>query len=85
MTDTPKLTPSEQRVLTCLVGNTVATRDAILDALYAGRPSEPEPKIIDVFVCRLRQKLKPLGVSILTVWGRGYQLSDDSRSLVRGG
>ena len=40
---------------------------------------EPELKIIDVFVCKLRKKLvQATGGEhyIETVWGRGYQLRD---------
>jgi len=40
---------------------------------------EPEIKIIDVFVCKLRGKLKQAsgGVDYIeTVWGRGYMLKD---------
>lgn len=50
------------------------SKEALLAALYQLRNEEPEIKIIDVFVCRLRKKLKPLGVNIDTVWGRGYRL-----------
>ena len=40
---------------------------------------EPEPKIIDVFICKLRRKLEiagARGVSIDTVWGQGYTLRE---------
>jgi two-component system, cell cycle response regulator CtrA len=46
--------------------------------LYGGM-DEPELKIIDVFVCKLRKKLaQATGGShyIETVWGRGYVLRD---------
>ena len=51
----------------------VVTTDQFLDALYSGM-DEPKAKIIDVFVCRVRKKVAPLGVDIQTVWGRGYAL-----------
>ena len=38
---------------------------------------EPEPKIIDVFICKLRRKLVENGaegLSVDTVWGQGYIL-----------
>lgn len=50
------------------------TKEALLAALYQLRSDEPEIKIIDVWICKLRKKLKPLGVNIETVWGRGYRL-----------
>jgi two-component system cell cycle response regulator CtrA len=48
-----------------------------LNHLYGGI-DEPDLKIIDVFVCKLRKKLqKESGVNhIETVWGRGYILRD---------
>ena len=43
--------------------------------------AEPELKIIDVFVCRLRKKLANASSGknyIETVWGRGYVLREPS-------
>ena len=56
----------------------VLTKDMFLDELYDGT-DEPDAKIIDVFVCKLRKKLAhATGGSnyIETVWGRGYMLRD---------
>jgi two-component system cell cycle response regulator CtrA len=38
---------------------------------------EPELKIIDVFICKVRKKLAEAGAPKLieTVWGRGYRMS----------
>lgn len=61
----------------------VVQKQAIMDHLYQLSPDvEPEPKILDVFICKMRKKLKPLGVSIQTSWGRGYSLSFDGPSRV---
>ena len=57
---------------------TTLTKEMFLNHLYGGM-DEPEPKIIDVFVCKLRKKLtKATGGDnyIETVWGRGYTLRD---------
>jgi two-component system, cell cycle response regulator CtrA len=55
------------------------TKEMFLTHLYGGR-DEPELKIIDVFVCKLRKKLHlagaPASGCIETVWGRGYSLRD---------
>ena len=55
------------------------TKEMFLTHLYGGR-DEPELKIIDVFVCKLRKKLAQTGegasTCIETVWGRGYALRD---------
>lgn len=52
----------------------VLTKEHLLSNLYLVEADEAEIKIIDVYVCRLRKKLKPLGVEIGTAWGRGYRL-----------
>ena len=49
-----------------------------LNHLYGGQ-DEPELKIIDVFICKLRKKLSKASGGeqyIGTVWGRGYVLRD---------
>ena len=53
----------------------VVTKEAILNHLYGGM-DEPEIKIIDVFICKLRKKLSQAGAGnpIGTVWGQGYML-----------
>jgi two-component system cell cycle response regulator CtrA len=57
---------------------TTLTKEMFLDHLYGGM-DEPELKIIDVFVCKLRKKLAQATGGqhyIETVWGRGYMLKD---------
>ncbi|MFY9237907.1 MAG: response regulator transcription factor [Roseovarius sp.] len=57
---------------------TTLTKEMFLNHLYGGM-DEPELKIIDVFICKLRKKLgEATGGSnyIETVWGRGYVLRD---------
>lgn len=55
----------------------VLTKEAFLNHLYGGM-DEPEIKIIDVFICKLRKKLNSHGLAslIVTVWGRGYMMKD---------
>ena len=57
---------------------TTLTKEMFLNHLYGGM-DEPELKIIDVFVCKLRKKLSTAAAGdnyIETVWGRGYVLRD---------
>ncbi len=57
---------------------TTLTKEMFLNHLYGGM-DEPELKIIDVFVCKLRKKLNTATKGenyIETVWGRGYVLRD---------
>lgn len=53
------------------------SKEMFLNHLYGGM-DEPEIKIIDVFICKLRKKLKALAGDhcIETVWGRGYMMRD---------
>ena len=63
---------------------TTLTKEMLLDHLYGGT-DEPDFRIIDVFVCKLRKKLaQATGGNhyIETVWGRGYVLRDLTRHLV---
>lgn len=57
---------------------TTLTKEMFLNHLYGGM-DEPELKIIDVFICKLRKKLALAcrGENYIeTVWGRGYALRD---------
>ncbi len=55
------------------------TKEALMAALYHSEPGDwPEVKLIDVFVCKLRAKLKETPFSIVTIWGVGYRLEGAS-------
>lgn len=74
------LTGKEYSVLELLAlrKGTTLTKEMFLNHLYGGM-DEPELKIIDVFVCKLRKKLANATGGehyIETVWGRGYVLRD---------
>lgn len=70
-----QLTANEARVFAHLASRDVGTKQSIMMALYSDRSEEPEIKIVDVFVCKLRRKLRPFGVHIETIWGQGYRLA----------
>lgn len=74
------LTGKEYGILELLAlrKGTTLTKEMFLNHLYGGM-DEPEAKIIDVFVCKLRKKLASAadGANFIeTVWGRGYVLQD---------
>jgi two-component system cell cycle response regulator CtrA len=61
---------------------TTLTKEMFLNHLYGGM-DEPEVKIIDVFICKLRKKLEDASDGdnyIETVWGRGYVLRDPQQA-----
>jgi two-component system cell cycle response regulator CtrA len=80
-----ELTGKEYQILEFLLvrkGATV-TKNNFLNRLYNSM-DEPEEKIIDVFMCKIRKKLQEiLGPSgkeyIETIWGRGYVLREPTR------
>ncbi len=74
------LTGKEYQILELLSirKGTTLTKEMFLNHLYGGI-DEPEVKIIDVFICKLRKKLNMATGGenyIETVWGRGYVLRD---------
>ena len=79
-TKTLHLTGKEYGIMELLSlrkGSTL-NKDQFLNHLYGGI-DEPELKIIDVFICKLRKKLEKASGGknyIETVWGRGYVLRD---------
>jgi two-component system, cell cycle response regulator CtrA len=79
---TVHLTGKEYQMLELLSlrKGTTLTKEMFLNHLYGGM-DEPELKIIDVFICKLRKKLAEATGGqnyIETVWGRGYVLREPS-------
>jgi DNA-binding response OmpR family regulator len=73
-----QLTPSEFELFHLLwekIGR-VKTKQSIMDAIYWRLADDEEPgaKIVDVWICKIRKKLKPLGIEIQTAWGRGFRI-----------
>lgn len=74
------LTSKEYQIVELLSlrkGSTL-TKEMFLNHLYGGM-DEPDAKIIDVFICKLRRKLTNASGGknyIETVWGRGYAMHD---------
>lgn len=76
------LTNKEYKIVELLAikKGTVLTKEMFLNHLYNGI-DEPEVKIIDVFICKLRRKLEKAsqGINFIeTVWGRGYMFAEFS-------
>jgi two-component system, cell cycle response regulator CtrA len=79
-----RLTVKEYQMLELLSlrKGTTLTKEMFLKHLYGGM-DEPEMKIIDVFMCKLRKKLANASNGkdyIETVWGRGYVLREPSEN-----
>lgn len=50
----------------------VVSKEHLLEAIYWRADEDPEIKIIDVFVSKIRRKLRGSGLVIQTHWGNGY-------------
>jgi two-component system cell cycle response regulator CtrA len=71
--------------LLALRKGTTLTKEMFLSNLYGGM-DEPEIKIIDVFICKLRKKLANASGGrdyIETVWGRGYVMREQAEAAAR--
>lgn len=80
---TVALTPTEQRLLRCLMANAgrILSREALM-AQALGHLPEGRGNYIDVCIGRLRQKLEAnprRPQRIITVWGKGYRLEPRPR------
>ena len=75
-----RLTPAEGIVFSLLLTRETCTKAEMLRAYTSAKRERdptyiaPEPKIVDVFVCKLRKKIAPLGLTIETIWGQGYRI-----------
>jgi two-component system, cell cycle response regulator CtrA len=81
------LTAKEYQILALLAlrtGSTL-TKETFLNHLYGGLDDEPDAKIIDVFICKLRKKLANASGGqdyIETLWGRGYALREPTKQAI---
>ncbi|SCM79460.1 hypothetical protein KL86PLE_90413 [uncultured Pleomorphomonas sp.] len=69
------LTPAEGRLIQCLMQARACTKPH----LHAVVAPEAEPKIVDVFVCKIRGKLGKFQVRIETIWGQGYAMTEENK------
>ena len=80
------LTGKEYQILEAIASGAGRTfsKEMLLNRLYGGLEDEPEIKIIDVFVCKLRRKMElihPDAKSLIaTVWGRGYRFETTDKT-----
>ena len=77
------LTTHEAVIVACLYKNkgVCITKEHIFNVLYADKLDQPEIRIIDVYICKLRRKLATYGLEVQTVWGRGYLLTHESAKI----
>ena len=79
-----KVTKTEDIILVTLISaeSRVVSRSVLMNILYCMRITDrevPQEKIIDVYICTLRTKLKPWNIEIHNSFGRGYFIPTKSR------
>ena len=81
-----RLTALEAQMFAMLLKRELVSKAGLMTALYGDRVMHdaPQPKIVDVLICKLRQKLAPFDISILTIWAQGYRLRPEDRARLRG-
>lgn len=77
------LSNKETAVLGILLANRYPRKETFMAALYSDRADAPHVKVIDVFVCKVRRKLSPLGIEIKTLFGVGYEMPEASKHRAR--
>lgn len=78
------LTAQEAALFGLLLKREIVTREAAMVVLYgarAGGEGDVQVKIVDVFLCKIRKKLKPFGIAIETVWGRGFAMPPAAKAI----
>jgi two-component system cell cycle response regulator CtrA len=71
-----KLTRMEFQLMELLtLRGDIVSREQVFAYLYMGRDI-PDTKILDVFICKIRGKLRRNGLELIeTIWGRGYKVA----------
>jgi hypothetical protein len=77
-----RLTRVETAYMLLMLRKNEVTREMLHNAGEECRGNPPDPteiKIVDVFICKLRKKLRPLNIEITTIWGKGYYMPANHR------
>jgi len=79
----PDITPTEAQIVGFLRRRRgIISKEAIYAAIWAGRceHKQPESRVIDTAIGRIRRKLEPLWIKIETVHGSGHCMDESSRA-----
>jgi two-component system cell cycle response regulator CtrA len=62
----------------------VLSKEAAVEWMYqfAHEDEQPEIKIIDVFICKMRKQLSGIGLRVDTIWGKGYALALEQKPVI---
>lgn len=69
------LTSAETRALTALFQRRRVSKESLADVVVKNLDACMDPdNVLKTIICRLRSKLRPLGIEIATIWNQGYEL-----------
>jgi hypothetical protein len=79
------ITRDQARMLGLLLNRNMVTHDAMFTVLYGDRPDcdQPQPKVMDVQLCKLRKVTSLHGIDIKTLVGEGWQMPMAEKAKVR--
>jgi two-component system cell cycle response regulator CtrA len=79
------LTPLELKYLGLIMRKEIVSQNVIHNAVYGGLPEcdQPDPKTIDVHICKIRKKLAPKGLAIKTRYGVGFYMDDETKAALK--
>jgi hypothetical protein len=77
---------SHARMFGILMAKPSVRHSSMMNILYGDRAAEgdiPELTSIKTLICTLRQKLKPFGIEIETIWGEGWRITESNKAAAR--
>lgn len=79
------LTPTEMQCVGAIIRRGILNQEAIFTAVYGSRPEsqQPDMKIIDVYLCRIRRKLTPKGFALKNNFSVGYYFEPPARDALK--
>jgi DNA-binding response OmpR family regulator len=79
------LTPTQRKVVDIfLQTDGISTKEHLYDALYSSKQGPaPDPKILRQIIHRIRKQLKPRGIELSFVAGKGYTISDADKDKLK--
>lgn len=79
-----RLGPTETRLFALLLRRPLLSRETAWTVFYGDRDADgPPPKIFDVWIARMRPKLRPFGIEIATRWRVGWEMPSESKAKAR--
>jgi DNA-binding response OmpR family regulator len=78
-----RLTPGEACIVALIVKHGRVSYERVYSALYSHRDEPRAYETAKQTMWQARQKLKPYGIIIKTIWGIGWEIGEDSRNALR--